>query len=107
MSSMEGNDGFAYRGPAPVAVTKSQPSITDEAQYSTLIAVRNDIAMALEDLYKDFNAFDVFKDDVTEEAKEKMLRQIAGKQEAYNILFPVLETIDSTMLQINAKYKGN
>lgn len=55
------------------------------------------MASALDGLYKEFNAFDVLKDGTTEEVKDKMLRQIAGNQTAYDIIAPLLEAVQTAI----------
>lgn len=77
----------------------------DEEDYSTLRAVRNTLAEAIEGLYKDFNAFEVLGTDVTRDAKDKMLRSIESKKMVYDILAPLLETIDGAIQGVDSKYK--
>lgn len=76
----------------------------DERDFSTLLRVKQDLDLAIEGLYKDFNAFDLTAES-TEEAKTKMLLQIAGKQEAYSILVPLQNQIDSVIDEIRLKEK--
>lgn len=101
-------DDLPYRNNA-VAHTRlpgvAQVSSADEREFSTLKNVRDAIAGSVEDLYKDFNAFDVTKAENEDEAIKALLYQIKGKQEAYTILSEALEVIDQTMQTINLKYQ--
>lgn len=104
-------DDLPYRNSA-IAHTylpgRDQPSSADEREFSTLKAVREQIARRIEGLYKDFNAFDILKlleSPKIEDAQRKLLVQVMGKQEAYDILAEALEVIDTTMQTINIKYR--
>lgn len=55
------------------------------------------MSSALDGLYKEFNAFDVLKDGTTEEVKDKMMRQIAGNQVAYDIIAPLLDAVTTAI----------
>ena len=82
-----------------------QVSSADEREFSTLQEVRKILGAGITDLYKDFNAFETFKGVSPTVARADLLRQIEGRQIAYEILVPLLDMMDSTMLAINEKYK--
>lgn len=88
-----------------VLPTVQKPSSVDEGEFSTLQVVRDSLANAVEELYKDFNAFDLLKTGKKTEAAYDLIVQIEAKKAAYDILTPLLETITSTMEGINAKYR--
>lgn len=85
-----------------ISAEPSQPSSEDKANFNTLTAVRKILSDGINGLYKDFNAFEVSDDS---ESIIKLRNQIAGKKEAYYILQPLLELIDSTLERINAQYR--
>jgi hypothetical protein len=78
---------------------------TDEENYDTLKSVRNILQEAVQGLYKDFNGFNVLKDTNKKQALENLLFQVEGKQAAYDILAPILESIISAMQTVDNKYK--
>lgn len=101
-------DDLPYRNNAIAYTHMPQPQPTsseDERTFSTLKEVRRLLAESVEGLYKDFNAFQVDKNLPRKEALQVLQRQIDGKQEAYDILAPLLESVDSVLDQINLKYK--
>lgn len=85
-------------GPAVTPVSN-----TDERNYDSLLEAQKDLGAAIRGLYKDFNAFDVYKEDTTEDAKNKLLRTIDGKQVAYDILLPIKAKLDQTIENIKKK----
>lgn len=91
--------------PAGVLPTQAEESTQDEANFDTLKKVQSDFRAAIDSLHKDFNAFDIHKDDTDEVAKNKLLRDIDGRQIAYDILSPLLETLDNTVNGVESKYK--
>ena len=72
---------------------------------STLQIVENILAEAVEGLSKDFNAFDLPTGVPKTTALYNLQRQIDGKQEAHAILAPVLESVRSTIEQVNSNFK--
>lgn len=105
MPRREGSDSsLPYRSPvtpAPAATPYSQ----DEAQYNTLQIVQKIFGEAIDGLYKEFNAFDVLGDGTNQEVMDKMMRQIAGNQVAYDILAPLKERIDNAIKTADDNYK--
>lgn len=98
MAIREGNDnGLPYRSPVTGTGKAYVPVSTDEEKYDTLKAVESLFASAIEGLYKEFNAFDVLKDGTTPETIDKMMRQIAGNQIAYDICAPLLEAVQTAI----------
>lgn len=92
---------------SPIDISPARNVTTqDEENYSTLVDIQNTINLAIAGLYKDFNAFKILdkEDDTT--ATKALLRQIAGKQEAYDILAPIQEQLNSVIDQINEMRKG-
>lgn len=105
MAIREGNDNsLPYRSPVtPTAA--STPYTQDEQDYNTLKFVQNIFAEALDSLYKEFNAFDVLGDGNNEAVRDKMMRQIAGNQIAYDVLSPLKERIDNAIVKADETYK--
>jgi hypothetical protein len=75
------------------------PSTVDESEFSTLQTVRGLLADGIAQL-NGFNAFDLV------ESELKIKQQIKAHQLAYDILAPLLETIDNTITQINSKHRS-
>ena len=104
-----GNDNeLPYRSPVTAAAPAPQYS-SDEADYNTLKNVRVLFADTINNLSKDFNAFDVLSEGTNQAKIETMMRNIAGKQIAYDILAPLLERLDSALMRAdnNAKQRNN
>lgn len=105
MAIREGNDNqLPYRTPVtPAAATT--PFTKDEQEYDTLQIVRKIFGEAIDGLYKEFNAFDVLSDGTDQEVRDKMMRQIAGNQIAYDILSPLKERMDNAIIKVDENYK--
>lgn len=100
------DETIPYRSAIPDVMAADQGQTTeDEVNYDTLKAVRDVLQKGVDDLYKDFNAFTLLKEGSIEAASIDLLRQIAGKQEAYDILAPVLEAVVAAMRLVDEKYK--
>lgn len=101
-------DDLPYRNNA-VAHTflpqAAEVSSADEREFSTLKQVHSFLNNSLENLYRDFNAFHVDESLPLDEALKVLQRRIDGKKEAYDILAPIVETINSTIEHINQKYR--
>lgn len=99
-------DELVYRSPAfRVPVEKDVPSTEDERNYSTLKRVRELLAESIDELHRDFNAFNVLSAGSKKDATEKLLIDITARQIAYTILQPLLETIESSIQQIDNRYR--
>ncbi len=104
MSIREGNDNsLPYRSPVTPAAADI-PYTQDEQDYNTLKFVQNILAETIDGLYKEFNAFDVLSDGTDTEKRDKMMRQIAGNQIAYDILSPVKERIDNAITTADSNF---
>lgn len=77
----------------------------DEENYDTLKAIHIVLQEAIKALYTDFNAFKVPEGVAKSTAMYDLLRQIDGKQTAYDILAPILEAVESSIRTIDTKYK--
>lgn len=94
---------IGYR--SPIDRTQATEPDKDHDNFSTL-----------EDVYKKFkadlaalehvNAFDVLALDNEDEAAKKLLRQIYAKQEAFKILNPLFEQLESAVKDIKEKEEG-
>lgn len=87
--------------------TATSPYSKDEENYDTLLAVRKILAASADDLKKDFNMLNI---DITQLATDmvyaqSMARQIGAKQEAYAIIAPLLESVESAIQTADDKYK--
>lgn len=99
-------DGFGYRTPVTDAMQSASEHVTqNEQNYDALKSNQQDLNNAIEGLYKDFNSFDVLSEGTDQAKKEQMMRQIAGKQIAYDILVPLRERMNSAIAVIDMKYK--
>jgi hypothetical protein len=98
-------DDFQYRSPMTAVNAPAPVSSTNEANYDTLQIVRDQLRDAVNNLYKDFNAFNVSPEKTEEEAAKIMLRQVTAKQMAFDILSPVLEAVDNAVKLVDDKYK--
>lgn len=92
-----GDEEVPYRSPQVNIGQAQQASSQDEQDYSTLLSVQGTLNDALNNLYKDFNAFEILKTDTPDEAAKKLMIDILGKQEAYDILVSVKSVIDSAI----------
>lgn len=109
MAIREGNDdGFGYRSPVTQAAPKPQYS-QDEANINTLQNVLIILDAQIAGLSKDFNAFDILKlmenSDTLSAAQQKLMVQILGKQNAYDILMEAREAIDGAINRANTNYQ--
>lgn len=104
--SVREQDDLPYRSPVTQGTAQSPSTTANETNYDTLKIVRELLADSLEDLYKNFNAFDVLKSETKDKAVDNLLRQIEGKQIAYDILSPVLEGVDNAIKVVDDKYKA-
>lgn len=91
------------RSPAVGPPAEQTVSNTDERNFNTLLEAQALLEQEIWNLYKDFNAFDVYKDDHDDKAKQKLLRDIDGKQVAYDILMSVKAKLDDTIQKIEQK----
>lgn len=96
-------DTLTYRTPATAAPAVAQTS-ADQDNYDTLRMIGGIFADAINGLYKEFNAFDILSDGTDEEKRDKLMRQIAGNQIAYDILAPLLERINSAVQTVNDRF---
>lgn len=80
--------------PTPDVVTEN-----DEGDYSTLKEIKKILDGSIEDLSKDFNAFDLSKDAV------KLESQVLGRQVAYDILVPIQSMVDSAIKAVEDSRK--
>jgi hypothetical protein len=92
-----------YRTPFNTSPAASVSS-TDEHDFSTLLQVRNDFAAEIAKLH-DFNAFEFGKDMLPADRAKKLLHEVEVNQAVYAILAPFFETLDSTIQDINSRYK--
>lgn len=100
-------DDLPYRSSAlPVDIQPNKTPTEDEAHYSTLASIKRLFGVAIADLYKDFNAFDLLKNEDKNQASLNLLRQIEAKQEAYGILKPLFDTLTSAVDAVDEKYRS-
>lgn len=102
---MTENEDIPYRTPAAVAPV-APSSDQDQADYSTLNRVQAILKKAIADLHKNFNAFDIPRDKGRDEAVSILLRQIDGKQEAYDVLVAVESLVDSAINNVKQTNSG-
>ena len=99
------DEDIPYRTAVPLPPDASQASSRDEDNYDTLKLIQKGLVDAIDGLYKDFNAFEVLKDADNRTASQALMRNIAAKQEAYDILVPLLESVNSAVNSVDNKYK--
>lgn len=85
--------------PAPTTFTR------DDADYDTLTVVQTALRDGVDGLVKDFNALHIPTDKPDAEAAQILLRQIAARQMAYDILVPLLSTVDEAIALVDIKHK--
>lgn len=73
----------------------------DIENFNTLKEVYEYLDSQITGLYKEFNAFDVRKNDMEDEAVKKFLREVDGKQIAYDILVPALDMVKTAIDKAN------
>lgn len=99
------NEEIPYRSPAHVSPAAAAPDKDDE-DFSSLREVQKLLKESIEALYKDFNAFSVLREGGDKEAMESLVRQVAGKKEAYEILVPLESMIDSAIESVRERRRG-
>lgn len=80
------------------------PVTSDEQDYTTLKAIRELLQESVDGLSKDFNLFDVLSEGTDDAKRDHMMRLIAGKQIAFDILSPLLERVVSAMATADDNY---
>lgn len=96
---MREQDDLSYRSAVPEP-TVAKSIVVNESEYSSLKTVRKLLAQAVDDLSKNFNAFDILKKEDTTVAAVDLLRQVEVNQAVYNILVPLLDTVDSAITSV-------
>lgn len=71
--------------------------------YRALLEVQEALKSAIEKLYKDFNSFDIFPKEKRKNAEALLLREIEARKKAYDILYPILQMVESAIDSINKK----
>lgn len=100
------NDDLPYRTPFNPLPAQQDSSVSpqDENNYSTLKSLHTEFREKLKCLYDDFNAFDILSEGTSAAKRDKMMRQIAGNQIAYDILLPLLDSLSSSLIDIENKW---
>lgn len=94
------------------ATAPSKDVVTDKDadDYTTLQRVMKLLDDGIYGLHKDFNAFDIValikNSSELDEAAKKLLTQILGKQEAYDILVPIRDMVFSAIESVDNQRKG-
>lgn len=103
------DEDIPYRSPVTDMLSGASPSKTtsDEVDYNTLKEVRGILKASIDELYKDFNAFQPNKDDLPFDRIKKLLHEIESKQMAYNILAPIYDSIITAMKTVDDNFKEN
>lgn len=99
MAREDNDEAIPYLSPA-TAPTDDKVADNDEGDYRTLAEVKKILDEGIENLGKDFNAFDLSKD-----AKMDITAQVAGRQIAYDILVPLQSMVDSAINAVNESRK--
>lgn len=104
-----GNDeDIPYLTALPAQNPVGTPSFsTDEANYDTLKYVHKILQDAARDLTKDFNLLNIPVEQLVTDHVVAMalVRQISAKQEAYAIIAPLLESVETAISVADDKYK--
>lgn len=98
------NEEIPYRTPFQTFSPAVSASSTDENEYSTLLQVRNDFGEAITAL-SSFTTFDIDKSKPPTERAKILLHDVEVNQAAYAILYPLFDTLNSTVNSINQKYR--
>lgn len=109
MARPDQDEAIPFFAPA-TAPTRDEVTEKDADDLTTLQSVQKILHEAVDGLHKDFNAFDVIKlidnSDELSEAGKKLIAQILGKQNAYDILAPVRDMVDSAIESVMNQRKG-
>lgn len=106
MPQREGADdgGLQYRSPITQAAPPP-PYTVDEANFDTLKSVLADLDREMATLNKDFNAFEIGKDDLPADRAKKLLHEVEVRQAAFDILMPIRERLFSGINIANENFK--
>ena len=100
------DENIPYRSAIPDVMADDTTTTTeDEANYNTLIIVRNTFQTSVNNLYKDFNAFTLNKNKLPADRAKLLLHDIEVKQGVYDVLAPLLESVISAVQTVDDKYK--
>lgn len=97
-------ESLEYRT-ANINTTPAQVPDTDSDNFSTLHDVYEKFGKEMKDL-EHINSFDVLRHDSEDKAVRILLRQIQAKQDAYKILQPLFEQLESAVQSIEQLRKG-
>lgn len=93
------DEEIPYRSNVPESIIASDATTTDEDQYGTLKQVYVALKASIGDLDK-WHAFDL-------ELKELTLKQqIVAHKLAFDILAPLLDTVESALATVDDKYRN-
>ena len=98
------DNDIPYRTPFQNSTPAASVSSTDENEFSTLVKVRADFAEQLA-LLQSSNAFDVATDKLPADRAKIILHQYDVNKKVYEILMPLYEDLNSTVNDINLKYR--
>lgn len=94
-----------YRATITSLPGEAQVDSKDEENYDTLRIVQTALAESIEDLSKNFNAFDIDEKDLPADRAKKLLHDIETKQGVYDIVSPLLEIVNNAVRAVDNKYK--
>lgn len=96
------DDELQYRSAGHINLPQEvKKSTTDERDFSTLKSVRDVFEANMEALTKDFNALVIFEGNDPDVTARDLVVQVKARQLAYQILSPILETLRSTLSNID------
>lgn len=104
---MPDND-IQYRGTGFVpkfAMEVDRPSSKDEADYSTLSALKMELESYMIDLRSDFNAFDILTCPSPEDQAQQLLLEVRVNQEVYSVLSNLLAKANAAINGIDFNTK--
>lgn len=90
---------------SPIDNTPAKVPDADSDNFSTLIDLYRKFKAEIKDL-EHINAFDILKLEGEDKASKILLRQIAAKQEAYRIVFPLFLQLESAVQDVKKANEG-
>lgn len=99
------DENVPYRATIASLPAAAPVSSKDENNYDTLKDVHARLAKSIEDLYTDFNAFEVHKDLLPANRAKMLLHDVEVRQGVYDIVLPLLQTLESALESVNGKYR--
>lgn len=97
-------DDLPYRSPVSQAVN-SNPVTKDEDEHSTLKSVFKILEETTTGLYKDFDAFQLYKDKLPADRAKMLLHDVEVKQAVYEIVAPLVQRVGDAIAAADSNFR--